>query len=101
MLLIKSEERHAGENTQVIRLNHALDRALYMERLRERGVTHRTTTDAWDSRNLVLDILHGTRMTRSLGNYYELAELDEAGLTATTAGFPDRYWVDGRPLSEM
>ena len=101
MLLIKSEERHEATNTVVTRLNRSLNPAAYMRKLAEFGVRRRSLGGEWDGVHLVLDILHGTHATRSLGNYYELRELEPANLPAIVGRFPSRYWVDNQPLAEM
>ncbi|HEX3911251.1 MAG TPA: glycosyltransferase family 2 protein [Solirubrobacteraceae bacterium] len=106
MLAIKDGERHRHDTT--IRLDRGqavpspLDDERYMSCLREFGVGRRTLIDgACDCSHLCLDLLYGTRSTRALGNYYELAELSEADLPGLPARFPERYWATAEPISAL
>jgi glycosyltransferase involved in cell wall biosynthesis len=101
MLTIESTELHEQRSKQVIGLARDLEPPAYMARLREFGVDRRTTDGAWDNANMILDIAYGTRSTRSLGNYYDLAALQEADFDATIAAFPRTYWFDRTPLGEL
>jgi hypothetical protein len=79
-----------------------LDGRRYMAVREVVGVRERTFADGrLDCGYLCLDLLFGTRMLRSLGNNYDLAELTEADLEATASGFPARYWATGEPLGEL
>lgn len=102
MLLIKAEERHDPGGTVVVRLDKLLNRSLYMRKLHEFGVPgRREGAGDWHSTQLALDILYGTRAVRSLGNCYDLRDLDESNLLDTVERFPTRHWVDDQPLEEM
>lgn len=105
-MVVKDHMRHRGDS--VVRIDRsvvdgaAFDRDRYMSCLAEFGVRQRTIEDgALDCSHLCLDILYGTRSTRALGNYYELAELSEDDLRRLPESFPERYWATGEPLSEL
>jgi hypothetical protein len=101
MLLIKREERHATESGCPVRIDKRLEPSAYMAKPAEFGVGERTIDGNWDSSHLVLDILYGTRSTRSLGNNYDLRELSEADLPGLAVGLAREHWVDGQPLEAM
>ncbi len=71
-----------------------------MQRLLDFGVTQRRTDGRHDNSHMILGILYGTRSTRSIGNYYELAELSESNLLQTIGRFPRHHWFDQRALGE-
>ena len=104
-MIVKDHLRHRGDS--VVRLDPAVaggsfDRDRYMACLAEFGVRRRTIEDgAWDCSHLCLDVLYGTRATRALGNYYELAELSEDDLARLPESFPERYWATAEPISEL
>jgi hypothetical protein len=50
---------------------------------------------------MMIDICCGTGSVRSVGNYYELSDLDEAGLLGLVEHMPRQHWFDLQPLSEM
>lgn len=100
MLTIESEELHRGE-PGLLRLDKATDPHSYMRRLAEFGVARRMTDGGYDSSHLILDILYGTRSIRSIGNYYELSELDEGNLLGLVERFPHTHWFDGQPLGDL
>ena len=100
MFTVESEElHHQGEPP--VRLNDLIHPALYMARLREFGVRRRTRRGRWDTTHLLFDIVHGTRATESLGNYYRLADLTAKNIDSVQAAFPQHHWVDQRPLAEL
>jgi hypothetical protein len=100
MLTIESVELHRG-GPDLTRVGRVLEPGTYLDRLREFGVSERVLDGAWDSSMLVLDILLGSRNTRSVGNYYVLDELNEDSLDLLPNRFPTTYWVDGTPLAEL
>lgn len=100
MLVVESEERHA-QAPVVTRMDKTIDVASYMRRLREFGVRTRSTQGETDLSHLVLDVVHGTRSTRTHGNYYSLQALTEEELPRTVARFPRNHWFDHQPLSEL
>jgi glycosyltransferase involved in cell wall biosynthesis len=100
MLAIESEELHQ-QPTLVRRLGKVTDPVTYMRRLREFGVRERSLDGVHDSSHLILDILLGTRSTRTIGNYYSLEALTELDLPATVERFPRHHWFDGQPLAEL
>jgi Glycosyl transferase family 2 len=100
MLTIESVELHDG-GPELLRIGRVLEPPAYLERLREFGISERILDGDWDSSMLVLEILLGTRNTRSIGNYYVLDELTEASLDHLPERFPGTYWVDGTPLAEL
>jgi len=100
MLTVESEEGH-DQAPVMLRIGQTLDEAAYMAKLAEFGVERRSTDGAFDNSHMVLDILYGARATASVGNYYDLAQLTEADLPATTERFPVCHWFDGKPLAEM
>ena len=100
MFTVESEElHHQGERP--VRLDDPLHPVLYMARLREFGVRRRTRQGRFDATHLLFDIVHGTRTTESLGNYYRLAELTAKNIDSVRDAFPQHYWVDQRPLAEL
>jgi glycosyltransferase involved in cell wall biosynthesis len=100
MLSIESEDDHFQE-PEIVRLQRTLDEAAYMTRLREFGVTRRSTDGPFDSTHFLLDRLLGTRDPRAAGNHYELRALEPETLEATASGLPTHLWLDGQPLEEM
>ena len=100
MLTIESEELHR-QGEPLARMDKAADEQTYMQRLLDFGVDHRSTDGPCDISHLVLDINYGTRAVRSLGNYYDLAELDESNLLDTVECFPRYHWFDQQPLNEL
>lgn len=100
MLAIESEERH-HEALVVKRYDTTVAPGVYMRRLREFGVRHRSTDGPCDGGHLLLDILLGTRTLRTMGNYYSLAALGERDLEGTVERFPRHHWVDQRPLASL
>lgn len=100
MLMTKSEDLTQRDGTP-LRLDKLTDEQFYMQRLLDFGVTQRATEGRYDSSHLLLDILYGTRSIRSIGNYYDLAELSEANLLETAEHFPRYHWFDQQPLDEM
>jgi GT2 family glycosyltransferase len=100
MLTIESEESHRGDIV-LLRIDKKLGPDAYMARLREFGVTGRSTDGNWDSSHLILDILFGTRNLWPIGNYYVLNELTASHLPALVQHFPRHYWFDRRPLADM
>ncbi len=100
MLTIESEELHR-EGEPALRVDKAADAQFYMQRLLDFGVEERSSDGNYDSSHLVLDVLYGTHEVRSIGNYYDLAELNEANLLDTIARFPRYHWFDQQPLDEM
>jgi len=73
----------------------------YMEMLARFGVRERTTDGPCDASHLVLDVLYGTREVRSIGNYYDLRELDGSTLHELPARFPERYWFADVAMAEL
>ena len=100
MLTIESEELHR-QGEPLLRLDPTADPDTYMERLRRFGVEQRSTDGGFDSSHMILDLLYGARATRSVGNYYDLAELTPADLPGLAERLPELHWFDGRPLAEM
>jgi glycosyltransferase involved in cell wall biosynthesis len=100
MLTIESEEHHL-QGPYLARLNATLSEVAYLERLREFGVSRRSTDGPFDSSHMVLDIVYGRRLRRSIGNPYELRRLRPEHLTALVERFPERHWFTGQALSEM
>jgi hypothetical protein len=100
MLTIESEELHNVDEGRVARPDRSTTPAAYMARLAQFGVSERSIDGSWDSSHMVLDILFATRETRSVGNYYDLAELSEADLPSLPERFPETYWFDGTPLRD-
>jgi hypothetical protein len=100
MLMTKSANLAQRDGTP-LRLDKLTDEQFYMQRLLDFGVTQRATEGRYDSSHLLLDILYGTRSIRSIGNYYDLAELSEANLLETAEHFPRYHWFDQQPLGEM
>lgn len=100
MLTTESEDL-AQRDGSPLRLDKLTDEQFYMQRLLDFGVTQRATEGRYDSSHLLLDILYGTRSIRSIGNYYDLAELSEANLLETAEHFPRYHWFDQQPLEEM
>jgi hypothetical protein len=101
MLTIESEEPHHQGQPLLWRRDWTLSPDGYMKRLSEFGVVRRSTGGRCDGSHMILDILYGTRSTRSIANYYALADLTEANILETTECFPREFWFDGRPLAEM
>ena len=101
MLTIESQERHVGPGQQVLRLDHELDEAAYLERLSSFGVTGRSTDGRCDASHMVIDLVLGLGTAASLGNHVELGDLGSDDLEATAATLPTAYWFDGRPFGEM
>jgi hypothetical protein len=97
---VESEELHRLRAPPP-RVDKLADEWFYMQRLLDFGVPHRSTDGRCDSSHLVLDIRLGTRNTRSLGNYYELAELNETNLVDLVERLPRYHWFDQQPLSEL
>jgi hypothetical protein len=83
----------------VVRYDKQVEPVVYMRRLREFGVTHRSTDGPCDAGHLLLDILLGTRSLTTMGNYYSLRALNEVDLPSTVARFPRSHWLDHRPLA--
>lgn len=100
MFTVESEELHRQVDPPA-RLNELIHPALYMARLREFGVLRRTRRGAWDASHLLFDIVHGTRVRESLGNYYRLADLDADTIGSVKASFPRHHWFHQRPLAEL
>jgi hypothetical protein len=100
MLTTESDDL-AQQDDMPLRLDKLTDEQFYMQRLLDFGVTQRATEGHYDSSHLLLDILYGTRSIRSIGNYYDLAELNEANLLETVERFPRYHWFDQQPLVEM
>jgi glycosyltransferase involved in cell wall biosynthesis len=100
MLVIESEDL-AMQGDMPLRLDKLTDEQFYMQRLFDFGVTKRSTDGRCDNSHLIFDILYGTRSIRSIGNYYDLAELNEANLLETIERFPHYHWFDQQPLGEM
>jgi hypothetical protein len=115
MLTIESEELHQQPNG-LTRRDPLLSSRAYERRLREFGVTRRSSSGAHDSSHMIVDLLFGTKCTQPLGNYYALDER-EAGPVSDVSGadgtwqmamlarmpsrFPRTHWFDGRPLSAL
>jgi glycosyltransferase involved in cell wall biosynthesis len=100
MRMVKDGARHRDD--VVVRLDRSLDERRYMAVLESFGVRERKFADGrLDCGYLCLDLLFGTRMLRSLGNNYDLAELTEADLEGTARDFPERYWATGEPLAAL
>jgi hypothetical protein len=100
MLAIESEELHHQPKV-VERYDKVIEPAVYMRRLLEFGVRHRSTEGPCDGGHLLLDILLGTRASSTMGNYYNLRALSEYDLEATVARFPRNHWLDQQPLSRF
>jgi hypothetical protein len=100
MLTIESEELHR-QGEPPLKLDKLTDERSYMRRLRDFGVKRRTTSGRCDSSHMLIDICCGTRSVRNVGNYYELSDLDEAGLLGLVEHMPRQHWFDLQPLSEM
>jgi hypothetical protein len=100
MLMTESEDL-AQLDESPRRLDKLAEEQFYMQRLLDFGVAKRSTDGRCDNSHLILDILYGTRTIRSIGNYYELAELNEANLLETVERFPRFHWFDQQPLSEL
>jgi GT2 family glycosyltransferase len=98
MLAIESEEHHE-QPAVVERRDTVLDDGVYMRRLREFGVRHRSTSGPYDGGHLLLDIQLGTRSLTTMGNYYDLGTLAETDLVGTIERFPRNHWLDQRPLA--
>lgn len=100
MLSLESEELNRL-GTPFLRVDPTLPPDAYMERLGDFGVRRRHVPGACDSSHMLLDIVHGTGSPGTHGNYYWLADLDEATLEATVRRFPRGRWFDGVPLADL
>jgi glycosyltransferase involved in cell wall biosynthesis len=100
MFSLESEELNRL-GTPFLRLDPTLPPEAYMERLEDFGVRGRHVPGACDSSHMLLDIVHGTGSPGTQGNYYWLADLDEAALAATVRRFPRHRWFDRVPLAEL
>jgi glycosyltransferase involved in cell wall biosynthesis len=98
MLTVESKDSDRGG---LRRVGRTAEPDAYMAHLRRFGVEHRSIDGNWDNSHMVLDIAYGTRSPRSVGNYYDLSTLTEAGLEATIEHFPREYWFDGTPLGDL
>jgi hypothetical protein len=101
MHTIEADDVYSAVGQTRSRVDPVIDEATYMARLAEHGVRRRSTTGPFDAGHLVLDLVLGTRAVASLGNHYDVAELTVDDLDATAATLPERYWLDGRPWSEL
>ena len=99
MLTVETMDQYR-EEPALLKLRQSLDPDAYMQRLAELGLTEHVGPE-WTDYGMIVDLVHGLRMTRSLGNPYDLATLHEEQLPETVAGFEQRYWFDGTPLAEL
>jgi hypothetical protein len=101
MLTIESEELHS-QPYRLTRLDRVLSPRRYLDKLREFGVTHRSTDGLPDASHLMLDIFHGSTITASLLNPYDLRQVRQnGGLFPIPYLQPTTYWVDDSPLNEL
>lgn len=99
MLTVETMDQYR-EAPALLKLRRSLEPDAYMQRLAELGLTEHVGPE-WTDYGMIVDLVHGLRMTRSLGNSYDLATLREEHLPGTVAGFEQRYWFDGTPLAEL
>ncbi len=100
MLTIESEDLHGGR-TPSRWAPPPLSVEDYMAILARYGVDRRSTDGPTDASHLVLDVLYGTHAVRSIGNYYDLRDLDEMSLMGLPSRFPLRYWFADVALAEL
>jgi glycosyltransferase involved in cell wall biosynthesis len=100
MLTVESEELHR-QSEPALRLDKIVDEEFYRQRLFDFGVERRTTDGRCDNSHLILDIRYGTRRSRSLGNYYDLAELAGTDLLDLVERLPRYHWFDQQPYVEL
>jgi glycosyltransferase involved in cell wall biosynthesis len=100
LLTIESDALH-HTGTPLRRIDPELDRAAYDAHLQRFGLSERVVDGKLDASHLTLDLTLGLRSPGSLGNHFELAALRPETLGATAANLPDRYWVDGRLLTDL
>jgi glycosyltransferase involved in cell wall biosynthesis len=100
MLTIESEEHHR-DGPSFVRLEASLNEQAYLSRLKEFGVSRRSTDGALDVSHMVLDIVYGRRQRRSIGNPYELGRLRPQDLGSLVERFPERHWFTDQALAEM
>ncbi len=100
MLTIEADDLHVGA-TPPRWSAPPLAPDAYTALLARFGVGHRTTDGPCDAAHMVLDVLYGTHAVRSIGNYYDLRDVDEATLRELPGRFPDRYWFGDIALAEL
>jgi hypothetical protein len=100
MLTVESDEHHV-QDPVLHRLERSLGADAYMALLLEYGVSRRTTDGTFDVALFLLDRALGSGDPRAVGNHYDLATLDAAGLEATAQALPTHDWFTGRPLCEL
>jgi len=100
MLTVESQELHRQPGV-LLRVDKATDRDTYMRRLREFGLIQRAVEGRFDSSHMIVDVLHGTRQTQALGNYYHLRILCPGNINQTVHHFPRTHWFDRQPLADM
>ncbi len=83
------------------RYDPTIEEGTYLSKLRTFGVTSRVSDAEFKLSAMTVDIAIGSRMTRSLGNYYSLRDLGPDDLARLPARFPRRHWFNDCPLSEI
>lgn len=99
MYSVESEELHV-QDYLMLRDDRLVSDEQYMARLNEFGISSRTVPGRADSSHMILDILHGKRLTRSFYNNYDVAQCrNEKRLPAV----PDEthHWFDKLNLAEL
>jgi hypothetical protein len=98
MLAIESEEMH-HQPPVVVRYDQHVEAAVYMRRLHDFGVSHRSTEGPCDAGHLILDILLGTRSVTAIGNCYRLRGLSEFDLPSAAPRLPPSHWLEDWALA--
>ena len=100
MLTVESEEAHR-QPSPLVRVDPVTTAAAYARALERFGVGRRSTDGPCDRSHFILDLLHGTRSVRSLGNCYDLAALTASDLESLPGRFPESFVFDGRSYAEL
>jgi hypothetical protein len=101
MTTIESEDHAARYSLPFVRIDPVLDARAYRERLAGFGVSERSIEGRCDASHMALDVVYGLGKPQSIGNHFELRDVQPADLPATSRGLPTTFWFDGRRLSEL
>jgi GT2 family glycosyltransferase len=101
MTTIESEDHAALYPLPFARIDPVLDERAYRERLAGFGVSKRIIEGRCDASHMALDLVYGLGKPQSIGNHFEMRDVQPADLPATSQGLPTTFWFDGRPLADL
>lgn len=99
MYSIESEELH-NQDYLMLREDRLIGNEQYMNRLNEMGIGSRHLNGRTDSSHMILDVLHGKRLTRAHYNNYDIGQCRREKVLPPVMD-QTHHWFDHKLLAEI